>query len=410
MLDIEAVLGSAVSSLSNENYEQLLARYHFWFQLGQTYSRIPSDLVFDTIWNYKRGLPSDDYLIYPTSPLLLRFASDAESSRVLAPHAVGLRSRLCTRILQEFFDADVKITYQSHGPTADYFVDANLIAHCANLGYIEEASIRDHILQSLTSHLHLSNHQVNALIILFKVAGATFEAYADPLAIDRCFDLLTTYWESANTIHRKLITVSELYRGSTAETKIKPQEVIILRRSGWEGLPPPPLFTTGKPKPISEGQEEPSETPAAIPMGLPNVDFEPQISLPPTLESVTTPEIGAEATPASPTMTQSPSISIATLSDFTTADTPDDQPFDDPTVITPHGTFYLDDGNVEVLCGNTLFRVHTSVLSFHSPVLRQVFAQASLEMVESPNGCPRILSSDTAMDFTTLLKVIYLPG
>ena len=65
---------------------------------------------------------------------------------------------------------------------------------------------------------------------------------------------------------------------------------------------------------------------------------------------------------------------------------------------------------MEVLCGNSLFRVHVSTLSFHSPALRQMFAQASLATAESPNGCPRILSSDTATDFATLLKMIYLPG
>ena len=56
--------------------------------------------------------------------------------------------------------------------------------------------------------------------------------------------------------------------------------------------------------------------------------------------------------------TQSPSISIASLSDFTIADTSDDESPTDPTAVTPHDTFYLEDGNVEVLCGNTLFRVH----------------------------------------------------
>ena len=109
-------------------------------------------------------------------------------------------------------------------------------------------------------------------------------------------------------------------------------------------------------------------------------------------------------------VTQSPSISIAGLSDFTIADKSDDESPVDPTVMTPHDTFYLDDGNVEMLCGNTLFRVHASVLSFHSPVLRRMFAQTSLAMADSPNGFPRILPSDTATDFATLLKMIYLPG
>ena len=96
--------------------------------------------------------------------------------------------------------------------------------------------------------------------------------------------------------------------------------------------------------------------------------------------------------------------------DTTISDTSDDELPIDPMTIAQHKTFYLEDGNVEVVCGNTLFRVHTSVLSFHSPALRRMFAQTNLTAAESPNGCPRIPSSDTAADFTTLLKMIYLPG
>ena len=70
----------------------------------------------------------------------------------------------------------------------------------------------------------------------------------------------------------------------------------------------------------------------------------------------------------------------------------------------------FEDGNVEVLCGNMLFHTHTSVLSLHSPVLSWMLAKANLAAAESPNGCPRIPSSDTATDFATLLGVIYLPG
>jgi hypothetical protein len=81
----------------------------------------------------------------------------------------------------------------------------------------------------------------------------------------------------------------------------------------------------------------------------------------------------------------------------------------DSTTIHPHDTFYLEDGNVEVLCDNILFRVHSSVLSFHSPMLGQMFAKVNLATAESPNGCPRIPSSDAVTDFATLLKIAYLP-
>ena len=135
------------------------------------------------------------------------------------------------------------------------------------------------------------------------------------------------------------------------------------------------------------------------------MDLEPQVPRSPPLDSVTAPE-----TETISPVTQSPSISVASLSDFTIADTSDDESLTDPATITPHNTFNFEDGNVEVLCANTLFRVHTSILSLHSPALRQMFTQANLVAAESPNGCPRILSSDTATDFAALLKIVYLPG
>ncbi|KAF9646057.1 hypothetical protein BDM02DRAFT_3189180 [Thelephora ganbajun] len=392
MKNIQWALDSAIDGLSDQDYEQSLASCRFWFEIGQTYSKIPSDLIFETIWAKRARGPLTN-LIYQNTHLVLRLANDVESDYILAPYSTGLRSRLCARILQEFFDGDMTVAYDSGGygysvPSCSY-VDVNLIAHCANLGYIDGSVIRNHILQSLISYPKLYGCQADALIILFKLAGATFGAYADPLVVDCCFELLQNHY-GRDPVRGKLV-----------------QEIVELRERGWEGLPPPPVFTTGIPKPTGANQNDPAATPVVTSLGLPSRDPEPQVPQPPPLESPTSPE--TETIPASP-ITQSPSISIATLSDFTTADTSDDESPTDPTAITPHDTFYFEDGNIEVLCGNTLFRAHTSILSLHSPTLRRTFAQTTLATAEAPNGCPRILSSDTAADFSTLLKVIYLPG
>ena len=72
-------------------------------------------------------------------------------------------------------------------------MDANLIAHCANPGYIEEATICKHILQSLISHPKLHSHQASAPHILFKIAGAAFAAYVEPSVVDRCCELLRVH-------------------------------------------------------------------------------------------------------------------------------------------------------------------------------------------------------------------------
>ena len=335
---------------------------------------------------------------------------DLESDHVLGPHTSGLRSRLCARSLQEFFRDGVAVVWHNeHGsgsvPAGDFYAEANLVAHCINSGYVEEAVIHNHILQSLISHPKLHDHQADALIILFKLAGATFEAYVDPSVVDRCFELIKGHYSPDSARGRLVrVRIQPIENGHRTNTNL--QEVVALRERDWEGLPPPPVFATWGPRPVDAGQNDPAATPIVPSLGLPNRDPEPQIPQAPPLELVTASE--TDMVPGSPA-TQSPSISIASLSDFTFANTSDDESSHDPAAITPHDTFYLEDRNVEVLCGNTLFRVHTSVLSFHSPVLSQMFARSNLETAESPNGCPRILSSDTATDFATLLKVIYLP-
>ena len=64
---------------------------------------------------------------------------------------------------------------------------------------MEEITIRSRILQSLISHPELYYHQADALLILFKLAGATFEAYADVSVVDRCFELLKDHCDMYRT-------------------------------------------------------------------------------------------------------------------------------------------------------------------------------------------------------------------
>jgi len=241
MGDIQAVLRSAVvKTLSDQNYEQSHTFYRLWFDIGQTYFQIPSDQLFDALWNnrttgypkkpthpppppstslsyygHSRPLatfsspappkfrPTPPELIHPTAHLILRFASDAESDHIFAPHSSGLQTRLCAKILPEFFDSNLTVVWHKNGGSWDddkhyyilqgFYANINLIARWANLGYVGEAAIRNHILQSLISHPTLHDHQADALIILFKLAGATFGVYTDLSVVNRCFELLKGY-------------------------------------------------------------------------------------------------------------------------------------------------------------------------------------------------------------------------
>ena len=198
---IQEALSLLIRDISEENYDQSIACYRLWSEIAQTYSQNHPDQVFDSICNSRASSaihPGSGKLIHPTVHLIVRFASDAESDGTLSPQCVGLQNRLCAKILRDFFEKNMALVRDEARNRSGCFVyhiasDVNFVAHWANLGYVEETAIRDHILQSLISHPELYHHQASALIILFKLAGATFAKYVDPAVVDRCFELLRDY-------------------------------------------------------------------------------------------------------------------------------------------------------------------------------------------------------------------------
>ena len=107
----------------------------------------------------------------------------------------------------------------------------------------------------------------------------------------------------------------------------------------------------------------------------------------------------------------SPTLSISTISDLTPMELGEDiEHSSEEQIPTRHETFYFEDGNVEILCGDAVFRVHSTVVSFSSPKLRDILSQPALLHAPTPGGCPRVTISDSAEDFAILLKMIYTPG
>jgi len=218
MRGFQETLNKTIIRLSHKNHEKSFAFFRLWLGIGRTHSEIPPDAVLSALRKYGTRKLSADNPIDPTAHLVLRFASDAESDHILAPHSVELRSRFCAETLQVFFGTDIGFLYDRYGLDSSYYTDANLVAHCINLGYVEEAVIHDHILQSLIFHPGgLYDHQVYALVILFKIAGATLAAYADPTVIDRCFEPLKgprkEYWPRDELIQVNPLSVKEVTLG-----------------------------------------------------------------------------------------------------------------------------------------------------------------------------------------------------
>ena len=210
----QRALGDLIGRISEQNYDRTFACHRLWFEITETCSQKCPDQILDTLFDNRgaHGIdPGSGKLIHSAAHLILRFARDAESDSALAPHTIGLQSRLCAKIRQGFFEHVMGIVWDmehNHGyPLNQFLADSNFIAHWANLGYIEESAIRNHILQSLISHpTKLQDHQADALIILFKLAGATFEKYADPSVVDRCFELLKGHYVY-NFVKNQLVQV-----------------------------------------------------------------------------------------------------------------------------------------------------------------------------------------------------------
>ena len=111
------------------------------------------------------------------------------------------------------------------------------------------------------------------------------------------------------------------------------------------------------------------------------------------------------------TTSSSPTLSISTISDLTPTELDDDiGEGSGEGVVTQHETFYLGDGNVEVVCGHTIFRIHSPIVSFSSSKLRDMLSPSALLNAPIPEGCPRIFFQDSAKDFAVQLRMIYTPG
>lgn len=70
-------------------------------------------------------------------------------------------------------------------------------------------------------------------------------------------------------------------------------------------------------------------------------------------------------------------------------------------------TFWFDDGNIVLQTSNTLFRVHKSVLKFHSTVFSDMFTVPQPDDQPTVDGCPVVELTDEDEDWDSLLSILY---
>ena len=220
-MDTSWPLVNLLSGLSEENYDNKFSAYRFWIELGAAHGGVSNDQLYNDIlsgassmsntitlmWTdiFYNGLSQytgTGQLIHSDVHLLLRFITDAELDPALSTYAIGLHDRLRRKSLEQFFRESLNHVSGGEPNVSDFYTRVNLIAHRVNLGYVSLEDIRDHILQSLIFlHPTVHSYQLNSLMILLKISGATFAAYVDPSVMDRCCDLL----ERSNLSDKKVL-------------------------------------------------------------------------------------------------------------------------------------------------------------------------------------------------------------
>ena len=214
--DIRGYLGKLLTEISDENYDQTFTGFRLWIEISQAHLHKPTLRIPDCLYDNRGSSaikPRSGKLIHPTAHLIIRFAKDVEPGHVLPSLGIRRKSHLCAQVLSRFFAQNVELMMNKSyrkDPDKDrqwLCTDANFVAHFAKMGYIKKSVIRNHILQSLISHpAKLYDHQADALIILFKLAGATFEKYVDPSVVDRCFERLEYHYID-NSVKNQLVQV-----------------------------------------------------------------------------------------------------------------------------------------------------------------------------------------------------------
>ena len=69
--------------------------------------------------------------------------------------------------------------------------------------------------------------------------------------------------------------------------------------------------------------------------------------------------------------------------------------------------FWFDDGNVVLQGSATQFRVHRSVLSYHSPIMNDCFQSAQPQDEPTIEGCPLIHLQDSEKDISNMCSLLY---
>jgi len=426
-LCIASKIRSLLTSLTEDpsENEKITMKIEYWIEyvLCEQFATVDelAEGVSTVVWDM-----SDPY-----ARSVVRFLKEFHDAPNRSGRARSFVDKLCERILRWFAMASVENLGANNYP--------GLVASCGGYGFIRAASfvgylieggllgpelVKRHLVKPLTAH-HYTNQdngpkfvRATAIYQLFIAAGNTLLCgllkHED---VQACFETLNTSnilgidagkLKVRCAAHLDASSGSDLFGQEFREIhtawlereKEKVQETCAVENEEHEEEGVESVVVAEVPAEV--------ETPLAfVPRDLPidAIDIGIPSSILHDMErssetSVNTPAIALS----------SPTFSISTVSDLTPTELGDESKYGEGQIATRHDTFYFEDGNVEIVCGDTVFRVHSTVVSFSSPKLRDMLSPMALHNAPMPKGCPRVVFKDSAEDFAALLKIIYTPG
>jgi len=395
-------------------YDNITPKIEYWIEYGLRERFTTVDVLVEDVsyvaWDQ-----------YGSHTSVVRFLKEFYDAPHRSEQARSFVDGLCEHLLRWFAMAATEDTYfadstsVASGGGPGFMYAAWFVGSLVEWGLISHDLVRQHLVKPLISHHGYNHYRPNAIYRLFLAAGNTLlRGLLEPEDVRVCFEMLDTQM-SLGRIEgldpRKLQVRSAARSGASPRTNLFGQEFrevhaawLEQREGNQSEVETGGGEVAGDPM-VAEVTAE-IETPIAfIPRDLPPVDTStPSSILQGGVWSSTETFVNIQATAISPT------LSISTVSDLTPTELGEETEHSVERVTNRHDPFYFEDGNVEIVCEDTVFRVHSAIISFSSPKLRDILSPTTLLSAPMPEGCPRIVFADTADDFAVLLRVIYTPG
>ena len=401
-------------------YDNITPKVEYWIEYALREQFATVDVLVEDV-----SYVAWDQYGYHTS--VVRFLREFYDAPRRSEQARSFVVKLCEHVLRWFAMAATEDSYLADsnsvasggGPGLIYA--ASFVGNLIEWGLLCHDLVRQHLIKPLTSHHGYNHYRPNAIYRLFLAAGGTLlRGLLESEDVRVCFETLDTQM-SLGRIEGS--DPENLQVGCAACPGASPR--VDLFGQGFREVHAAWLEQRERDQSDAEGAGIGGEEVGGNVMATEvtgeietPIAFVPQ-DLPPTETdgSTTSPIFQGNTRSSSETFTEiqanaisSPTFSISTVSDLTPTELGEETENTVEQAANHHDTFYFEDGNVEIVCEETVFRVHSTIISFSSPKLRDILSPTTLLNAPMPEGCPRVVLTDSAVDFAVLLRVIYTPG